>query len=512
MKPPPWAKRVGGFVAAARAEDCPSINITPVDKATKEGIDAILAANDTSDSEEFVFRYGDHPSRLEYTDSGQLVPSSLNQDRLTVRLNDIAWWEKTIREGTHRIGSVPIGVVKSILATANLPFPILERIVEVPVLALDGTIHDKPGYSPKHRVWYEPPNPELSFPHPLTGRRPTREQIQEARDLILRDLLGDFPFVSEAERAHALCLHLQPFMRDLIAGPTPLFDVEAPTPGSGKTLLVDVASCAAIGGQVPRMTEGRDEDEWRKRITARLRTAPPIVLIDNLQRALDSPSLSAMLTSEVYTDRLLGQTEILTLPNRTTWAVTGNNPKLSGEITRRVVRIRLDSELEHPEDRKAFRHPDLLQWAQEHRGELVWAALTLARAWVCAGRPVPAGQRLLGGYEEWSKVMGGTLHVAGVPGFLGNLDDLRENAGTERDDMLPVLITWYDQFQARAIRTKDLGADLLTLLGLDPTRPNITRAAGRRLGEYKDRPFGDYVLRQGSERGGVATWSVRKLR
>ena len=36
------------------------------------------------------------------------------------------------------------------------------------------------------------------------------------------------------------------------------------------------------------MTEGRDEDEWRKRLTAKLRNSPQFLLIDNLHRRLDS--------------------------------------------------------------------------------------------------------------------------------------------------------------------------------------------------------------------------------
>jgi hypothetical protein len=41
-------------------------------------------------------------------------------------------------------------------------------------------------------------------------------------------------------------------------------------------------------------------------------------------------------------DRLLGQTRMLVLPNRATWIATANNPQLSLEIARRCIRIRLD--------------------------------------------------------------------------------------------------------------------------------------------------------------------------
>jgi putative DNA primase/helicase len=41
------------------------------------------------------------------------------------------------------------------------------------------------------------------------------------------------------------------------------------------------------------MTEGRDEDEWRKRLTSRLATGPAVILNDNLRRRLEDAALSA---------------------------------------------------------------------------------------------------------------------------------------------------------------------------------------------------------------------------
>jgi hypothetical protein len=325
------------------------------------------------------------------------------------------------------------------------------------------------------------------------------------------DLLGDFPFVGEAELAHAVCLVIQPFVRDLITGPTPLYLIEAPTPGTGKTLIAQAACWPAIGGQVPTMTEGRDEDEWRKRVTAKLRESPTAILIDNLREALDSAAVSSVLTSEVWEDRKLGHSETLTLPNRATWIATGNNPQLSSEIARRAVRIRIDANMEHPEDRPSFRHPDLLGWASENRGELVWAALTLARAWVMGGRPKP--KQTIGSFTSWAHVMGGILEVAGAPGFLGNLDELRENAGTENDDMALFLAEWYAFYKpGQAVRTRDIAPHLLALLNLDPNKDDVSHLAGRLLRRHVDRRYDDLVLRRGASRGGAATWYVQAFR
>lgn len=503
---PPWAKSVGAFVAAARAGS-PAIDLTEHDKATVAAWKAILATNSHTDAAEFLFRYGDQPSRLEHTDEGRLVPRPLTVDRMRHRLTEIAVWRKKGQSGPYSLPAAPPELVRNVLATPDPPLPVLSRIVEVPVLGADGTIHDRPGYSPKHRVFYEP---AADLVVPVVSRRRNSRDVPKARDLILTELLGDFPFVSDAERAHALCLVVQPFVRDLVTGPTPLFLIEAPTPGTGKTLVAHAAAWAALGSQAPTMTEGRDEDEWRKRITAVLRKSPVAVLIDNLREPLDSAALSSALTSEVWEDRRLGHSETLTLPNRATWIATGNNPQLSGELARRTVRIRVDAQLEHPEDRGTFRHPDLLGWAKEHRGELVWAALTLARAWVVAGRPKPPGG--LGSFESWAHVMGGICHVAEVPGFLGNLKDHRQNAGTEHDDMGAFLQEWLAHYpNGHAVRTRDIPAHLIALLHVDPTQNSASHKAGLLLGKHVDRRYGDAVLRHGSKRGGVITWRVDRF-
>jgi hypothetical protein len=498
----------GTFTAAAR-DGSPAIELSELDKATTAAWAAVVGANSHTDAADFLFRYGDEPSRLEHTDAGRLIPRPLTVDRMRHRLTEIAWWQKTGKNGEpFNLSAAPRELVQNVLATPDPPLPVLTRIVEVPVLAPDGSVHDRPGYSAKHLVFYEPAA-GLKVP-PLTGRRPTRADVARAVDLIVNELLGDFPFTSEAERAHALCLMLQPFVRDLVAGPTPLYMIEAPTPGTGKGKLAHVACWAATGGPLAPMTEGRDEDEWRKRVTAKLRESPVAVLIDNVREPLDSAALSAALTSEWWTDRDLGHSRMITLPNRATWIATGNNPQLSGEITRRTVRIRLDATTEHPEDRKGFRHDPLELWAAEHRGELVWAALTLARAWVASRRPKP--KRSLGSFEAWAHVMGGICQVAGVPGFLGNLEDLRENAGTEHDDMGAFLTEWHAYYEdGQPVRTRDIAPHLLSLLNLDPRLDDAHHKAGKLLGRHKDRHFGNYVLRRGSSRGGVATWVVREF-
>ncbi|GAG17382.1 unnamed protein product, partial [marine sediment metagenome] len=245
---------------------------------------------------------------------------------------------------------------------------------------------------------------------PAVTAKPTRDDVAQATDLLWCELMGDFPFIGDAEKAHAMALALQPFARDLIDGCTPLYLFEKPAPGTGATLLVSEIVFIATGRPLLAMTEGRDEDEWRKRLTAKLRTGAGHIVIDNLGNRLDSPALSAAITASVWEDRILGRSETVKIPIRCCWMATGNNPAVSSEIARRTVRVRLDAKIDRPWERTSFRHPNLHGWVQENRSQLVWAALVLIQAWIDQGKP--EGDTILGGYEAWARVLGGILAVA----------------------------------------------------------------------------------------------------
>src|SRR5438876_7662034 len=169
-------------------------------------------------------------------------------------------------------------VVQDMLAHPDAPLPILSRIVEAPVFAADGALVTVPGYHEGSRTYYAP---RTDFNVPAIPTAPAPEDIERARNLLVQDLLGDFPFTSDAERAHALAFLLLPFVRELIGGPTPLHLVEKPSPGTGASLLVEVLAFPAAGHPTAVLTEGRNEEEWRKRITAKLASAPAITVIDN---------------------------------------------------------------------------------------------------------------------------------------------------------------------------------------------------------------------------------------
>jgi hypothetical protein len=125
-------------------------------------------------------------------------------------------------------------------------------------------------------------------------------------------------------------------------------------------------------------------------------------------------AVASVLTARTWRDRKLGDRKMFALPKTADWLASGNNTWLPREMIPRTAFCRPDARHDPPWERPGFRPPNLLRWVKENGGPLVWAALTLARAWVAAGKL--AGTQVPGEFEAWVEVIVSALGVAGVPG------------------------------------------------------------------------------------------------
>lgn len=389
-----------------------------------------------------------------------------------------------------QVARPPRTVPRDLLALPDQNLPALIGIVDAPVFAPEGRLLSTPGYDAATKLWYEP---SAGLEGVVVSPNPTEAEVAEATRLLRQELLCDFPLVAESDAAHAMAALLLPFARGLISGCAPIHLIEAPTPGSGKSLLADLISIVARGRPCEVTTITRDEDESRKKITALLVRGSRIVLIDNVRNELDSAQMSAALTAEVWSDRVLGQTRMLELPNRATWLVTANNPKLSIEIARRSVRIRIEPHEERPWERREFMHDPIREWAKAERARLVSAALTLVQNWLSKGRPAP--DERLGSFESWSTVIGGILKGAGVHGFLEGREDFYAAADTDGQEWKALVEAWDARYGCTPVTASELVAlaeenDLLASVLGEKSDTSKRARLGKALARQRDRRFG----------------------
>lgn len=327
-------------------------------------------------------------------------------------------YKKTNQYGEIKDAFPLIDVVRDIMALnpGVWPFPRLSSVVEVPTLRADGTIVDQPGYDASSSSYYAPASGLERFPLP---EAPTQADTREALDTI-EEAIGEFPYADEASKANVIGLLLTPVLRPAINGSTPLAVVDAPQAGTGKSLLIDVLSIITTGRPAAMVPYPYKEEEMVKQIGASLMSGRQLIAFDNLEGELRSPALALALTAKEYEARILGYSKNMTVPNVSTWIVTGNNIRPAGDMPRRCYQIRLNAKHSKPYNSRDFKHPELLEWVKANRSKLLHALLTIARYWYASGCPSGVEGAAIGSFEDWHRKIAGILKRVHVNGFLAN--------------------------------------------------------------------------------------------
>ncbi len=361
----------------------------------------------------------------------------LRHARLRELLAIAATWYKPGEEEEQVRIHPPDWVVKAVDARGQWKgIRRLEAVVESPVLRADGTILQLPGYDQQTGLIFRP---QTQFP--LAKEMPTQADAVAAVEMLL-EVVEDFPFQTEAHRAAWLAATLTPLARYAFYGCAPLFLIDANVPGCGKGLLTDATSQVVAGREMARMSLPRDDEEFRKRITAVAVAGEPLILIDNIASTLGCASLDAALTATSWSDRLLGESTMVSgAPLFATWYATGNNIILAADTARRTLHIRLESPEEKPEERSGFRHPDLLRWVREERPRLTVAAVTILAAYCAAGKP-DMGLKLWGSFEAWSVLVRNAVVWAGQPDPANTRAELTSQADREGVALRHLLAGW----------------------------------------------------------------------
>jgi len=412
---------------------------------TKDALTALYEANVLNPK---IFTRGGNLIRVSIDEKQNPYIDPLTESALRGLLTRAADFVKVNINAKGEVGetevSPPLDVVCDILSLREWQLPPLLSITEVPVIRSDGTIVNKIGYDATTCLYYYP-SPELRVP-PVPDT-PTKNDAKVAKDLIL-EVICNFPFDSEASGGNAVAAMLTPIVRPMIDGLVPLAVFDKPQPGTGASLLADVIALIATGQTAGMLGGQRKEEEWRKAITTILLSGRSVIVIDNVDGLLYSTSLAAVLTARVWRDRILGRNEEVLLPNLGTWIANGNNIRLLGDLPRRAYRVRLDAQLAQPWLRRSseFKHPDLIKWVKEKRGDIIAAMLTVARSWVVVGKPAPQDLVTIGSYESFCEVLGGILSFMEVKDFLKNLQQMYTEMDVETSQWENFLEAWQEVF------------------------------------------------------------------
>lgn len=168
--------------------------------------------------------------------------------------------------------------------------------------------------------------------------------------------------------------------------------------------------------------------------------------------------MAAFITADAMIDRVLGKSEAIRIPNRALLILTGNNLTLAGDLPRRVIICRIDTETDQPFAREFDLDP--LAWVLEHRLEILTAACILIRAQITHADKRAAGR--LASFEAWDELVRKTVvwaDAALCPGKFGDPMDLvreAQAADPESGVLFALLDALRDQFGDKEFSAKDV--------------------------------------------------------
>jgi hypothetical protein len=400
----------------------------------------------------------------------------------------------------------------------------LVAVCTAPILRPDGSVLDTPGYDEKTGLLYV--TAEIK---PLTVRQnPTVAQALDALALLWRPF-HKFPVVDPVSVGVLISALIAAALRPSL--PTcPAYGFDAPSAGTGKTLIAKCVAAMGTGGEVSVMPPAKDEEEWRKRLFAGLRGGDTVLLLDNVREPLGNAAIDSFITSPFYKDRILGESNTLELPNKALFLITGNNLVLTGDTHRRVLIVRLDAQQEQPFTREFDFNP--LDDVIKNRQQMVLAALTIVRAYITAGRPKAAKGRIAS-FELWDDLvrqplcwlqqLSGSSGRVDLPDFADPAESITrsESENPDQAKLAAMLNAWHSAFGSAPTTVANVIA--ATPQYCDPKHVLLKDAADEIAGQHgkiNSRMLGRWIERHAEQRNcglrfvkagkahGVMRWQV----
>ena len=310
-----------------------------------------------------------------------------------------------------------------------------------------------------------------------------------------RDWLCDFPFESESDFENAIGYMLTIMIRPglPIGEVSPMFLITAPREGVGKTLLADVLTAAVTGIPTENRTLGSKNDEIKKELGAALRTAPEVVVFDNVEssKRLDSAVLASVVTQVRGRFRILGVSEEMSYDNRSTMLYTGSNIELTIELVKRAAAIRLEDTGIAEKDRKVKVENILSETLRRHT-EFISSLTRMVKRWIESEKETTEPLHRM---RQWSKDIFSILKANNLgEHFLKNTDEVMLTTGDE-------FTTWSNAFKAIA---ESLGkqategftaADVFTILSHEDNvySPEDSNKQGETVFGEGENILGEYV-------------------
>lgn len=336
-----------------------------------------------------------------------------------------------------------------------------------------------PGYDPKSKIYYAGPL--------ITPRSDTAH---------LDKLLSGFCWKAPGDRTNYLGMLLTTVLVSQFIGSKPCALFNGNQPSLGKSILAQIIGIIRDGRPVETVSYIDNDEEFEKRIGARVKSGINTVIIDNAKAkgrhsaSIDSACLERSITDPILSFRLLGYSADIRCENSIIFCITANTPNVSRDLVTRCVVINLFHEGDPTQ--RMFSVADPEGYAVEHRLAILGELVGMVERWKAAGSH---RAKLTSRFNKlgWADIIGGILQLAGESDFLDNAAEAAaEMDSTKREfSELIELLANHQQgvwTSSELVAVCDEHLLLLNDLGNGSARSRFTRM-GHVIGRFVDSEF-----------------------
>ena len=342
------------------------------------------------------------------------APAEPGLDRLTpVRVEMLV--ERYVRwtvekEKKQYFGALARPFLDALMQLSPSAIPVARAINTAPLISMSGSVIEGVGLDREtglvHRI-----DPLLRACVPVNP--PTEEDVRTALTYLLDEWLVDVA-LDRVGKSIAIMLAMTLIERALLPE-RPAFFITAGQRGGGKTTLVNMITVAVLGRRAAAAGWSDNAEERKKALFSYLRQGVACLAWDNISRgsAISCPHIEAALTASEISDRVLGLSQVETVPSTTVQIFTGNSITPRGDMASRSVMLALNVDRPDPENR-TFTHADPLAWTHANRAKIVRALYTLL---IAGAMNRPKRQESKTRFKTWWSMVGWPMEYAA--GLLG---------------------------------------------------------------------------------------------
>ena len=300
-----------------------------------------------------------------------------------------------------------------VLASSNFQDNIknIKRLfpVPMPIIHNENLTFPISGYDHRFLSWLNKDSPIIKEDMPLNDAKKIFDNIYD-----------EFCFQDKQDKTNAIAALITPFLRGLYSKfnvRSPLFCYMANRERAGKDYCAGITGLVLEGFNLeePPISSGEykssgTNDELRKKLVSALISGKKRLHFANNKGRLNNAVLEGFLTSNTYSDRLLGKNESPTFDNEIDVSISGNmGMTFTADLSNRARFINLFLDIENANERN-FNNPNLHKWVLEHRSEIISAIYSLIKNWFDNGKP--KGSINFASFSEWAEICGGIMECA----------------------------------------------------------------------------------------------------